>query len=272
MVDGRPPSYSTDDDGDGYTEAQGDCDDANPNVQPAAQEICFNGVDDNCNGATDGAEPDKDGDGFGPCGGDCDDSDPKVNPLAKEIPDGKDNNCDGKIDADVDGDGYSVADGDCDDDDPAVRPGAKEICNDGIDNDKDGDKDCSDTECSQDPACTGTGGTYENNTAMPIPDNDSAGATSTITVNDPGTIAALAVSVDITHSYRGDLEVKVVHPDGTERVLFQPAADSTQDLKETFPVSEFNGKDGQGAWKLQVRDTAQFDSGTLNGWKLEISR
>jgi streptogramin lyase len=57
-----------------------------------------------------GAEPlcpggvDHDGDGFGdgcPKGRDCDDADPFANPAAKEICDGRDNNCDGKVDEGV---------------------------------------------------------------------------------------------------------------------------------------------------------------------------
>jgi hypothetical protein len=134
----HPPSYYTDDDHDGFSEAQGDCDDTNPNVHPKAKEICDNGIDDNCDGYTDAAEQDVDGDGYGPCAGDCNDSDPAINPAAKEVPDGKDNNCDGKTDSDYDGDGYTVADGDCDDNDPTVHPGAKEICGDGKDNDCNG--------------------------------------------------------------------------------------------------------------------------------------
>jgi hypothetical protein len=41
-----------DNDGDGYAEVGGDCDDADPAVHPSAVELC-NGVDDNCSGAVD---------------------------------------------------------------------------------------------------------------------------------------------------------------------------------------------------------------------------
>jgi hypothetical protein len=34
-----------------------DCDDSNVDVNPAAEELCENGVDDNCNGSTDAADP-----------------------------------------------------------------------------------------------------------------------------------------------------------------------------------------------------------------------
>jgi len=128
-----------DDDGDGYTENQGDCDDLNSEIRPGRAEICDNGLDDNCNGARDRQEPDGDYDGYGPCGGDCDDTNPDINPSRPEIPDnGIDDNCDGLVDADYDTDGYTVDAGDCDDGNPAIHPGVREDCFDGVDNDCNG--------------------------------------------------------------------------------------------------------------------------------------
>ncbi|MBM4366496.1 MAG: putative metal-binding motif-containing protein [Deltaproteobacteria bacterium] len=131
-----------DDDGDGWNETQGDCDDANDAVSPAASET-FNGVDDDCDDLVDEGTSgfDDDGDGFAEVDGDCDDTDATTYPGATEDYDAADNDCDGVTDEgtnwyDDDGDGYTEIAGDCDDNSVASYPGAGEI-EDGRDNDCD---------------------------------------------------------------------------------------------------------------------------------------
>ncbi|MEJ2407148.1 MAG: MopE-related protein, partial [Candidatus Thiodiazotropha sp.] len=79
-----------------------------------ANEVCGDGIDNNCNGTIDTADrnavgcmagcSDQDGDAFSPDGGscgpiDCNDNDPEINPGALEIcNDGNDNNCNSKTD------------------------------------------------------------------------------------------------------------------------------------------------------------------------------
>ena len=140
-------------DGDGFTEAEGDCDDADPNTGPGAQEIWYDGIDQNCNGDND---YDEDGDGFTSSsygGTDCDETDASVNPNATETwYDGVDQNCDGWSDYDADMDGhdsytYGAGTVDCDDANAAVNPDASETfydevddnCNPADDYDADGD-------------------------------------------------------------------------------------------------------------------------------------
>ena len=99
-------TLSYDDDGDGWCEASctdgsaaGDCDDAAFPVNPGVDELCDDGVDNDCEGTID--VPDNDGDGFvdALCGGDdCDDTDPTVFPGATEVFDTADNDCDGAYD------------------------------------------------------------------------------------------------------------------------------------------------------------------------------
>ncbi len=86
-----------DGDGDGVTIADGDCDDNNNSVYPGKEEVCGDGIDQNCNGQVDeGCNLDADGDGVTVDQGDCDDNNPNIHPGAEEIPnDGIDQNCDG---------------------------------------------------------------------------------------------------------------------------------------------------------------------------------
>ena len=99
-------------DGDGFTGAGGDCNDADPLINPDAVEVLGDGVDNDCDSSTtdDGSTPqpvDDDGDGYfaddpDPALADCNDADALVNPGAEEVPDNLiDDNCDGVVDEPV---------------------------------------------------------------------------------------------------------------------------------------------------------------------------
>ncbi len=91
-ANGKIPE-SNDSDGDGYT-SDVDCDDTNPDVNPGAIEILYNGIDDDCDSATLDTK-DADGDGFN-SNVDCDDNNANIYPGATEIPDNDiDEDCDG---------------------------------------------------------------------------------------------------------------------------------------------------------------------------------
>jgi ASPIC and UnbV/FG-GAP-like repeat/Putative metal-binding motif/PKD domain len=68
-----------DDDQDGFTENQGDCNDIDSAINPNATELC-DGIDNNCNGQIDEGF-DQDGDGYTACSGDPDDGDSQINPA-----------------------------------------------------------------------------------------------------------------------------------------------------------------------------------------------
>ncbi len=86
-----------DDDMDGFSECEGDCDDNDPLVVPGGVEICGDGIDNNCDGIIDFI--DVDGDTFNFCNGeDCDDTNAGIFPGASELCDGLDNDCDGIAD------------------------------------------------------------------------------------------------------------------------------------------------------------------------------
>ncbi len=144
-------------DADGYSAADGDCDDSRADVHPGAEELC-DGVDNDCSGSPEADETDADGDGWMVCEGDCDDGDRERRPGLTEVCDGKDNDCDGVIqdDMDDDGDGFSLCDGDCDDGDDRAWPGNTEVC-DYVDNDCSGGVDDLDGDGDGFSACPSGG-------------------------------------------------------------------------------------------------------------------
>ncbi|MEU5821106.1 MULTISPECIES: M4 family metallopeptidase [Streptomyces] len=117
---------------------------------------------------------------------------------------------------------------------------------------------------------TDPGGTvYENNTAVAIPDHGSA-VTSSITVsgrtgNAPST---LKVGVDITHTYRGDLVIDLVAPNGTTyRLKNSSSSDSADNVQTTYTVNA-SSVAANGTWKLKVQDVYSGDTGKINSFKL----
>ena len=130
-----PPPACNDSDGDGYgapgdsscpNGSATDCNDNNRSINPGAAENCTDGIDNDCNNLVDAQDP---------------------NALNCPIV------CN---DADFDGYDENCSPVDCDGADPNVNPGAYEVCDDGVDNNCNGQTDCDDSACSGDPACVST--------------------------------------------------------------------------------------------------------------------
>lgn len=157
LPSGAVQSCTTDADADGAISkacAGGtDCNDADAAIKPGTETLCNDGIDNDCDGQVDendgncsaevpvGCDIDVDGDGFNPpsdtctTGSDCDDTNAEINIAADEAgdpataavcKDGKDNDCDGKVDTqdpecvapvavvDTDGDGIKDNVDNCD--------------------------------------------------------------------------------------------------------------------------------------------------------------
>jgi subtilisin-like proprotein convertase family protein len=112
---------------------------------------------------------------------------------------------------------------------------------------------------------------YEDTANTDIPDNDSEGISRVINVPETGVVFGADVSVDITHTWQGDLIVSLTSPEGTEHVLHDRAGGSTEDLVRNWSVDTFNGEDMTGDWTLTVSDNAGADTGTLNHWSLTLT-
>jgi subtilisin family serine protease len=150
-----------------------------------------------------------------------------------------------------------------------------------------------DIACPSDSRCTGTtaknaffgegqvdalkaiGGTvpqpgryFENTTDVTVADNATVESPITVTGVTGNAPAALKVGVDVKHTYRGDLVLSLVAPDGTVYALEDFAdSDSGDDVVKTYTV-DASSETASGTWKLRVRDIATQDTGRIDTWNL----
>ncbi|MDJ0463989.1 S8 family serine peptidase [Streptomyces sp. H27-C3] len=121
-------------------------------------------------------------------------------------------------------------------------------------------------------AVTGTttpgGATFTNAADVTIGDNTTVASSVAVTGRTGNAPAALKVDVDIKHTYRGDLVVDLVAPDGTVRSLkASSSSDSADNVLATYTV-DASSEVANGTWKLQVRDVASGDTGYIDSWNL----
>jgi bacterial leucyl aminopeptidase len=129
------------------------------------------------------------------------------------------------------------------------------------------------TATVQNGAGTCINGTF-NATGLPlsIPDNNVTGITSNLPVVGNGTVATLALSLNLTHTYRGDLVVTLLSPAGAQVIVSNRAGGAADNLVLTnSAITALNGQTAAGTWQLKVQDRAAADVGAVNSWSLRIT-
>ena len=115
----------------------------------------------------------------------------------------------------------------------------------------------------------GGSGVYDNPTNVNIPDGGSS-ATSTIAVSGEGSSAPsdLKVHVKIVHTYRGDLRITIIAPNGASAVLKNPdGSDGADNVNTTYTVNA-SGVNPDGTWTLKVEDIYSGDTGYIDDFGL----
>ena len=132
-------------------------------------------------------------------------------------------------------------------------------------------------------------------TDTPLNLPDLVNATSTIAIGpddtDLTTVSDVNVTLNILHTFTGDLVIDLVGPDGTVVNLMTQNGgggndifasfddDAAASITESFPpyngifrpignLSDFNGSPAQGNWTLRINDVLGADAGVLLGWAL----
>jgi subtilisin-like proprotein convertase family protein len=147
---------------------------------------------------------------------------------------------------------------------------------------------------------TGKAGAYASydSTDVPrsIPDGDSLGLWSTLTIGGSGRVKGLKVRIgQITHTYDGDLTITLIAPDGRSVVLVNQkggngdnfvntvlddnataslgtaVAPFTGSYRPAEPLSYLDGSPLAGSWTLRVVDGSPGEIGTLDAWGLDAA-
>ena len=101
-----------------------------------------------------------------------------------------------------------------------------------------------------------------------IPDDNDEGIKHQLEVHE--NVRFLAVSVDIEHSYRGDLIVKVISPKSQTYALHRRDGGEQNDLKKTYRIKLAPSDSSVGRWALKVSDHSKRDEGVLKSWSISL--
>ena len=129
-------------------------------------------------------------------------------------------------------------------------------------------------------------------TGLPLPIQDNETTWFELNIEDKGAIGNLNVKLNIDHGWDSDLEAFLVSPDDVRVTLFKGVGSSKDDFIDTVfdddadqsinegtapftgtfrpesPLSALFGTELGGTWLLEIRDTAEYISGSLEAWSL----
>ena len=106
----------------------------------------------------------------------------------------------------------------------------------------------------------------------PIPDNDAGGVTRTLSLSgDELRIEHALLTVNVDHSYRGDLVITLTSPSGTVSRFSQAHDDPNDDYSNYTMLSVRHwGEMANGQWTLNVSDASPGDTGKLLAASLKV--
>ncbi|MFB9720034.1 S8 family serine peptidase [Planobispora longispora] len=111
---------------------------------------------------------------------------------------------------------------------------------------------------------------FDNRTSYDIPDRGTVESPTVVDGISGNAPAVVMVYVDIHHTWRGDLKIDLIGPDGKVYPLRVPAPKDGEDIiHETYRVST-SASPANGTWRLRVEDVAAGDTGAIYGWMLAL--
>ncbi|NJO41936.1 MAG: S8 family serine peptidase [Cyanobacteria bacterium CRU_2_1] len=117
---------------------------------------------------------------------------------------------------------------------------------------------------------------YQNTDPVDIPDGDSQGILTSITVTDARLICAIEIKITIAHSFMGDLEIYLISPQGETMMLQDRSLGRVNRLHtiyslETTPrLKKLLNQPAIGQWQLKLIDSIPRNTGQLKQWQLRV--
>jgi serine protease len=109
--------------------------------------------------------------------------------------------------------------------------------------------------------------TYTNTTDYAINNNATVDSPITVSGRSGNGPSNASISVNIVHTYRGDLRVDLVAPDGTLYNLHNRSGGSADNIVSTYSRN-LTSEALNGTWRLRVNDNANGDTGYINSWSI----
>jgi hypothetical protein len=113
-------------------------------------------------------------------------------------------------------------------------------------------------------SCSGT-----NPNDITIPDLSTVESSIVVSGCGRNASSTSTAEVHIVHTYRGDLVVSLVAPDGTVYSLLNRSGGSADNVDQVFTVN-LSTEAANGTWRLRVQDAASADTGFINSWILTL--
>ena len=109
--------------------------------------------------------------------------------------------------------------------------------------------------------------TYTNENDVAITDNATVESPITVSGRTGNGNPSTPIQVTIYHTYKSDLKVDLVAPDGTVYNLHNRTGGSADNIIQTFN-KDLSSEALNGVWKLRVNDNATADTGRIDKWSI----
>jgi hypothetical protein len=111
--------------------------------------------------------------------------------------------------------------------------------------------------------------TYSNTNDYTINDNSTVESPITVSGRSGNGPSNASITVRVIHTWKGDLKIDLVAPDGSLYNIHNRSGGSTDNVIGTY-TKNLTSEGLNGTWKLRVNDNANGDTGYIDSWSVNF--